>query len=417
MCRLVGQICDRGLVKVTQSSKLADVCYDIRGPVLDAARQLEEEGRRILKLNIGNPAPFGFEAPDEIIANVVRNLPFSEGYSDSQGLLSARTAIVQHYQEQGFVDVSVEHVWLGNGVSELISFSLQALLDDGDEVLIPAPDYPLWTAATSLCGGRAVHYMCDESADWLPDVDDLAAKISPRTKAIVLINPNNPTGAVYPRGVLESIAELARKHGLVVMTDEIYEKILYDGAEHIPFASVAPDLLTLTFNGLSKAYRLAGFRSAWLLVTGPRRAAGSYLEGLSILANMRLCPNVPGQHAIQTALGGRQSIHDLVLPGGRLREQRDAAMAALKQIPGVTCVQPRGALYVFPRLDPEVYPIEDDQQFVLDLLRDQHVLVVQGSGFNWPQPDHLRIVTLPRADDLTEAIGRIGAFLAEYRPY
>ena len=417
MCRLVGPICDRGLVKVTQSSKLADVCYDIRGPVLDAARQLEEEGRRILKLNIGNPAPFGFEAPDEIIANVVRNLPFSEGYSDSQGLLSARTAIVQHYQEQGFVDVSVEHVWLGNGVSELISFSLQALLDDGDEVLIPAPDYPLWTAATSLCGGRAVHYMCDESADWLPDVDDLAAKISPRTKAIVLINPNNPTGAVYPRWVLESIAELARKHGLVVMTDEIYEKILYDGAEHIPFASVAPDLLTLTFNGLSKAYRLAGFRSAWLLVTGPRRAAGSYLEGLSILANMRLCPNVPGQHAIQTALGGRQSIHDLVLPGGRLREQRDAAMAALKQIPGVTCVQPRGALYVFPRLDPEVYPIEDDQRFVLDLLRDQHVLVVQGSGFNWPQPDHLRIVTLPRADDLTEAIGRIGAFLAEYRPY
>jgi len=403
-------------VKVSQSSKLADVCYDIRGPVLDAARRLEEEGRRILKLNIGNPAPFGFEAPDEIVANVVRNLPLSEGYSDSQGVLSARTAIVQHYQEQGFVDVSVEHVWLGNGVSELISFALQALLDDGDEVLIPAPDYPLWTAATSLCGGHAVHYMCDESADWLPDIEDLAGKISPRTKAIVVINPNNPTGAVYPRWVLESIAELARKHGLVVMTDEIYEKILYDGAEHVPFASVAPDLFTLTFNGLSKAYRLAGFRSAWLLVTGPRRAAGSYLEGLSILANMRLCPNVPGQHAIQTALGGRQSIHDLVLPGGRLREQRDAAMAALKQIPGVTCVQPRGALYVFPRLDPEVYPIEDDQQFVLDLLRDQHVLVVQGSGFNWPQPDHLRIVTLPRADDLTEAIGRIGTFLAEYRP-
>jgi len=403
-------------VKVSQSSKLADVCYDIRGPVLDAARRLEEEGRRILKLNIGNPAPFGFEAPDEIVANVVRNLPLSEGYSDSQGVLSARTAIVQHYQEQGFVDISVEHVWLGNGVSELISFALQALLDDGDEVLIPTPDYPLWTAATSLCGGRAVHYMCDESADWLPDIDDLAGKISPRTKAIVVINPNNPTGAVYPRWVLESIAELARKHGLVVMTDEIYEKILYDGAEHVPFASVAPDLFTLTFNGLSKAYRLAGFRSAWLLVTGPRRAAGSYLEGLSILANMRLCPNVPGQHAIQTALGGRQSIHDLVLPGGRLREQRDAAMAALKQIPGVTCVQPRGALYVFPRLDPEVYPIEDDQQFVLDLLRDQHVLVVQGSGFNWPQPDHLRIVTLPRADDLTEAIGRIGTFLAEYRP-
>ena len=401
---------------IVQSKKLQHVRYDVRGPILVEAQRLEAEGHKILKLNIGNPAPFGFEAPDEIVANVVRNLPLSEGYSDSQGVLSARTAIVQHYQEQGFVDISVEHVWLGNGVSELISFALQALLDDGDEVLIPAPDYPLWTAATSLCGGRAVHYMCDESADWLPDIDDLAGKISPRTKAIVVINPNNPTGAVYPRWVLESIAELARKHSLVVMTDEIYEKILYDGAEHVPFASVAPDLFTLTFNGLSKAYRLAGFRSAWLLVTGPRRAAGSYLEGLSILANMRLCPNVPGQHAIQTALGGRQSIHDLVLPGGRLREQRDAAMTALKQIPGVTCVQPRGALYVFPRLDPEVYPIEDDQQFVLDLLRDQHVLVVQGSGFNWPQPDHLRIVTLPRADDLTEAIGRIGTFLAEYRP-
>jgi alanine-synthesizing transaminase len=404
-------------VKVTQSSKLADVCYDIRGPVMEAARQLEEEGRRILKLNIGNPAPFGFEAPDGIIANVVRNLPQSEGYSDSQGLLSARTAVVQHYQEQGFDDVSVEQVWLGNGVSELITLSLQALINDGDEILIPAPDYPLWTAATSLSGGRAVHYLCDEAEGWLPDVEDVARKISPRTKAIVVINPNNPTGAVYPRRVLESIADLARRHGLIVMTDEIYERILYDGAEHIPFASVAPDLFTLTFNGLSKAYRLAGFRSAWLLVTGPRRAASSYLEGLSILANMRLCPNVPGQHAIQTALGGRQSIQDLVLPGGRLREQRDAAMVALKQIPGVTCVQPRGALYVFPRLDPDAYPIEDDQQFVLDLLREQHVLVVQGTGFNWPRPDHLRIVTLPRADDLTEAIERIGTFLAEYRPY
>lgn len=417
MCRPASQICDCGRVKVTQSSKLADVCYDIRGPVMEAARQLEEEGRRILKLNIGNPAPFGFEAPDGIIANVVRNLPQSEGYSDSQGLLSARTAVVQHYQEQGFDDVSVEQVWLGNGVSELITLSLQALINDGDEILIPAPDYPLWTAATSLSGGRAVHYLCDEAEGWLPDVEDVARKISPRTKAIVVINPNNPTGAVYPRRVLESIADLARRHGLIVMTDEIYERILYDGAEHIPFASVAPDLFTLTFNGLSKAYRLAGFRSAWLLVTGPRRAASSYLEGLSILANMRLCPNVPGQHAIQTALGGRQSIQDLVLPGGRLREQRDAAMVALKQIPGVTCVQPRGALYVFPRLDPDAYPIEDDQQFVLDLLRDQHVLVVQGTGFNWPRPDHLRIVTLPRADDLTEAIERIGTFLAEYRPY
>jgi len=290
---------------------------------------------------------------------------------------------------------------------------LQAMLDDGDEVLIPAPDYPLWTAATSLSGGRAVHYLCDEEDGWLPDLDDLEAKISPRSKAIVVINPNNPTGAVYPHGVLQGIAELARRHRLVVMADEIYDKILYDDATHIPFSAIAPDVFTLTFNGLSKAYRLAGFRSAWMLVTGPKRHAASYLEGITMLANMRLCANVPAQHAIQTALGGQQSIHDLVLPGGRLRDQRDAAMAALKAIPGVTCVQPRGALYVFPRLDPTVYPIEDDQDFVLQLLREQHVLVVQGTGFNWPRPDHLRIVTLPRADDLTEAIGRIGLFLAD----
>jgi len=403
-------------VELTQSRKLENVLYDIRGPVLEEAKRLEEEGRRIVKLNIGNPAPFGFEAPDEILVDIIRNLPQAQGYSDSQGILSARTAIVQHYQAQGIDSVDVDDIWLGNGVSELIQLSLQAMLDNGDEVLIPAPDYPLWTACTSLAGGRPVHYLCDESNGWQPDLDDIRRKITNRTKAIVVINPNNPTGAVYGESVLRELANLAREHGLVVMADEIYDKILYDDAVHLPFARIAPDVFTLTFNGLSKAYRLAGFRSAWLLVTGPRRAAGSYLEGLSILANMRLCPNVPGQHAIQTALGGRQSIHDLVLPGGRLREQRDAAMAALKQIPGVTCVQPRGALYVFPRLDPEVYPIEDDQQFVLDLLRDQHVLVVQGSGFNWPQPDHLRIVTLPRADDLTEAIGRIGTFLAEYRP-
>ena len=403
------------MVQLSQSRKLENVLYDIRGPVLEEAKRLEEEGRRIIKLNIGNPAPFGFEAPDEILVDVIRNLPSSQGYSDSQGLLSARTAIVQHYQQRGIGGVTVDDVWLGNGVSELITMCLQAMLDDGDEVLIPAPDYPLWTAATSLAGGRAVHYLCDESEGWLPDVADLEAKISPRTKAIVLINPNNPTGAVYPDRVLEQIAELARRHQLVVMADEIYDKILYDDAAHTPFSAVAPDLFTLTFNGLSKAYRLAGFRSAWLMVTGPKRHASSYLEGITILANMRLCANVPAQHAIQTALGGRQSIHDLVLPGGRLHEQRDAAMAALKELPGVTCVQPRGALYVFPRLDPELYPIQDDQQFVLQLLREQHVLVVQGSGFNWPHPDHLRIVTLPRADDLTEAIGRIGAFLDGYR--
>jgi alanine-synthesizing transaminase len=400
-------------VDLAQSRKLENVLYDIRGPVLEEAKRLEEEGRRIIKLNIGNPAPFGFDAPEEVLVDVIRNLPASQGYSDSQGLLSARTAIVQHYQQRGLGAVTVDDVWLGNGVSELIQISLQAMLDDGDEVLIPAPDYPLWTAATSLSGGRAVHYLCDEEDGWLPDLDDLAAKISPHSKAIVVINPNNPTGAVYPHGVLQGIAELARGHRLVVMADEIYDKILYDDATHIPFSAIAPDVFTLTFNGLSKAYRLAGFRSAWMLVTGPKRHAASYLEGITMLANMRLCANVPAQHAIQTALGGRQSIHDLVLPGGRLHDQRDAAMTALKAIPGVTCVQPRGALYVFPRLDPAVYPIHDDQDFVLQLLREQHVLVVQGTGFNWPRPDHLRIVTLPRADDLTEAIRRIGAFLAD----
>jgi alanine-synthesizing transaminase len=401
-------------VDLTQSRKLADVCYDIRGPVLEEAKRLEEEGRRIIKLNIGNPAPFGFEAPEEILVDVIRNLPDSQGYCDSQGLLSARTAIVQHYQARGLDIDDVDDIWLGNGVSELISLSLQAMLDDGDEVLVPAPDYPLWTASTSLAGGRPVHYLCDEASGWLPDIEDIQAKITLRTKAIVVINPNNPTGAVYPARVLTQIADLAREHGLVVLADEIYDKILYDDAVHVPFAAIAPDVFTLTFNGLSKAYRLAGFRSGWMMVTGPKRHATSYLEGITILANMRLCANVPAQHAIQIALGGRQSVRDLVLPGGRLLEQRDAAMKALLAIPGVTCVEPKGALYVFPRLDPDRYPIRDDQQFVLELLREQHVLVVQGSGFNWPRPDHLRIVTLPRADDLTEAIDRIGQFLAGY---
>lgn len=400
-------------VQLLQSRKLADVCYDIRGPVLEEAKRLEEEGRRILKLNIGNPAPFGFEAPEEILVDIIRNLPTAQGYSDSQGLLSARTAIVQHYQSQG-IEAGVDDVWLGNGVSELITLSLQALLDNGDEVLIPAPDYPLWTASTCLAGGRPVHYRCAEEKNWHPDLDDLRSKITSRTKAIVVINPNNPTGAVYPAGTLAEIADLAREHGLVVMADEIYDKILYDDAVHTPFARCAPDVLTLTFNGLSKAYRVAGFRSGWLLVTGPRRHAASYLEGISILANMRLCANVPAQHAVQVALGGRQSIRELVLPGGRLRDQRDAAVTALRSIPGVSCVEPQGALYVFPRLDPDTYPIRDDQQFVLELLRSEHVLLVQGTGFNWPTPDHLRIVTLPRADELTDAIGRLGNFLAQY---
>jgi alanine-synthesizing transaminase len=399
---------------IRQSHKLEDVCYDIRGPVLEEAKRLEEEGRRIIKLNIGNPAPFGFEAPEELLVDVVRNLPTAQGYSDSQGLLSARTAIVQHYQERGIDTVDVDDIWLGNGVSELITMSLQAMLDNGDEVLVPAPDYPLWTASVSLAGGQPVHYLCDESAGWLPDVEDIRAKITPRTRAIVVINPNNPTGAVYPRGVLEQIAGLAREHDLVVLCDEIYDKILYDDAEHVPFARIAPDLFVLTFNGLSKAYRVAGFRSGWMMVTGPKKHARSYLEGITILANMRLCANVPAQHAIQIALGGRQSIRELILPGGRLLEQRNAAMAALGKIPGISCVEPKGAMYVFPRLDPDMYPIKDDQQFVLNLLREQHVLVVQGTGFNWPSTDHLRIVTLPRADDLTEAIGRIGEFLGSY---
>jgi alanine-synthesizing transaminase len=403
-----------GTVDLMQSRKLANVCYDIRGPVLEEAKRLEEEGRRIIKLNIGNPAPFGFEAPDEILVDVIRNLPTAQGYSDSQGLLSARTAIVQHYQEQGIDTLDVDDVWLGNGVSELISISLQALLDDGDEVLVPAPDYPLWTASTSLAGGHPVHYLCDEATGWQPDLDDLRSKITERTKAIVVINPNNPTGAVYSAEVLNEIAALAREHGLVVLADEIYDKILYDDAVHVPFAKLAPDVFALTFNGLSKAYRVAGFRSGWMVVSGPKRHATNYIEGITILANMRLCANVPAQHAVQVALGGRQSIRDLILPGGRLLEQRDTAVQALREIPGVSCAVPKGALYVFPRLDPEVYPIKDDQRFVLELLRAQHVLVVQGTGFNWPHPDHLRIVTLPRSDDLRDAIGRIGEFLSQY---
>jgi alanine-synthesizing transaminase len=401
---------------IMQSHKLANVLYDIRGPVLDEAKRLEAQGHRIIKLNIGNPQPFGFETPPEILVEVVRNLPTSQGYSDSQGLVSARTAVVQHYQERGIDITDVDDVWLGNGVSELIQVALNALLDEGDEVLIPAPDYPLWTAATSLSGGKPVHYLCDESSGWMPDIEDMRSKITKRTKAIVIINPNNPTGAVYSPEVLRKIADLAVEHGLIVMADEIYDKILYDDAVHTTFAAIAPDVFTITFSGLSKAYRLAGFRSGWMVMTGPRRHAASYIEGVGMLTNMRLCANVPAQHAIQTALGGRQSIRDLVLPGGRLLEQRDAAIKTLRSIPGVSCVEPKGALYVFPRLDPEVYPIVDDRKFVLDFLRAERVLVVQGTGFNWPTPDHLRIVTLPWAADLVEAIERLGNFLSTYKP-
>jgi alanine-synthesizing transaminase len=397
-----------------QSDKLTGVAYDVRGPLLDEADRMEAAGDRILKLNIGNPAPFGFEAPAEILQAVTRNLSTAQGYSDSKGLYSARTAVEQYYQLHGIDDVGVDDIYLGNGVSELISMTLQALLNDGDEVLIPAPDYPLWTAVTSLCGGKAVHYRCDEQADWLPDLDDLAAKVSDRTKALVVINPNNPTGAVYPRETLEALVEFARQHDLVVLADEIYDKILYDGATHTVLASLAPDVFCLTFSGLSKSYRVAGFRAGWVVVSGPKEHAQSYIAGLSVLANMRLCPNVPSQHAIQTALGGYQSINDLILPGGRLLAQRDLAWEMLNAIPGVSCTKPKGALYVFPRLDPEVYPIVDDERMALDLLRAEKILVTHGRGFNWPDPDHLRIVTLPGVEILEAAITRFGEFLSTY---
>ena len=399
-----------------QSTKLQDVLYEIRGPVHDHAARLEAEGHRILKLNIGNPAPFGFEAPDVIMRDMIQALPNAQGYSDSKGILSARRAVVTRYElVADFPRFDVDSVFLGNGVSELITMTLQSLLDNGDQVLIPAPDYPLWTASTALAGGTPVHYLCDETNGWQPDLADMESKITPQTKALVVINPNNPTGAVYSRETLSRIAALARKHQLLLLADEIYDKILYDDATHVPLASVAPDLLCLTFNGLSKAYRVAGYRSGWLVITGPTEHATSFIEGISLLANMRLCPNVPAQHAIQVALGGHQSIDDLVLPGGRLVEQRDLAWEKLNTIPGVSCVKPRGALYVFPRLDPEVHDIVDDEKLVLDLLLEEKILVTQGTGFNWPTPDHLRIVTLPWARDLASAIERLGNFLASYR--
>ena len=399
-----------------QSTKLQDVLYEIRGPVHDHAARLEAEGHRILKLNIGNPASFGFEAPDVIMRDMIQALPNAQGYSDSKGILSARRAVVTRYElVEGFPRFDVDAVFLGNGVSELITMTLQSLLDNGDQVLIPAPDYPLWTASTALAGGTPVHYLCDETDGWQPDLADMESKITPQTKAIVVINPNNPTGAVYTRETLGRIVALARKHQLLLLADEIYDKILYDDATHVPLASVAPDLLCLTFNGLSKAYRVAGYRAGWLVITGPTEHATSFIEGIGLLANMRLCPNVPAQHAIQVALGGHQSIDDLVLPGGRLLEQRDLAWMKLNEIPGVSCVKPEGALYVFPRLDPEVHDIVDDEKLVLDLLLDEKILLTQGTGFNWPATDHLRIVTLPWARDLANAIERLGNFLASYR--
>lgn len=402
-------------MQYTKSNKLANVCYDIRGPVMKHAKRLEDEGQRVLKLNIGNPAPFGFEAPEEILQDVILNLPTAQGYSDSKGLFSARKAVMHYCQQMGIQGVGIEDIYLGNGVSELIVMSLQAMLNNGDEVLIPAPDYPLWTAACTLAGGKPVHYLCDEQAGWFPDLDDIRSKITPNTKAILIINPNNPTGAVYSKELLQEIIELARQHNLIVLSDEIYDKILYDDAQHTCIASLADDLLFLTFNGLSKSYRVAGFRSGWLIVSGAKKRAKGYIEGLDMLANMRLCANVPAQHAIQTALGGYQSINDLVLPNGRLLEQRNRAWELLNDIPGVSCVKPMGALYAFPKIDPKVCPIHNDEKFVLDLLLSEKLLIVQGTAFNWPWPDHFRVVTLPRVDDLEIAIGRIGNFLKDYR--
>jgi alanine-synthesizing transaminase len=403
------------LKPVRKSAKLADVCYDIRGPVMARAKQMEEEGQRIYKLNIGNLAPFGFDAPDEVRRDVIVNLPNASGYSDSKGLFAARKAIMQYTQQKNIAGVGIDDIIIGNGASELIVMSMQGLLDDGDEVLVPAPDYPLWSAAVSLAGGTPRHYLCDEGSGWLPDLADMRAKITSNTRAIVLINPNNPTGALYPDDLLREVIHIAREHQLIILADEIYDKVLYDGVTHTSIASLADDVLFITFNGLSKNYRACGYRTGWMIISGAKAHAQDYIDGLNILASMRLCANVPGQFAIQTALGGYQSINDLVAPGGRLCKQRDLAHSLISAIPGVTCFKPKAALYLFPRLDPAMYPINDDQEFILQLLEEEKVLVVQGTGFNWPRTDHFRLVFLPNADDLTDAIGRIERFLAGYR--
>jgi alanine-synthesizing transaminase len=396
---------------IVKSAKLANVCYDIRGPIMDRARQMEEDGHKIIKLNIGNLAVFGFDAPEEIQQDMIRNLPNSAGYSDSKGIFAARKAVMHETQRQGILGVTLDDIYLGNGASELIVMATNALLDDGDELLLPAPDYPLWTAAASLSGGTPVHYMCDESNGWMPDINDIRAKITPKTKGIVVINPNNPTGALYSKALLQQIVNLAREHGLVIYADEVYDKVLYDDVVHTPIASLSTDVLTLTFNSLSKSYRSCGYRAGWMVLSGDKKPATDFIEGLNMLSNMRLCANVPGQWAVQTALGGYQSINELVGEGGRLRKQRDLAYELITAIPGVSCVRPQAALYMFPRLDPRIYPIVDDQRFFLDMLEETKVMLVQGTGFNWPAPDHFRIVFLPHEDDLREAIGRVAKFL------
>lgn len=400
---------------IRKSQKLTDICYDIRGPVLDKARQLEDEGHKLIKLNIGNLGAFGFDAPDEIVQDMIRNLPNASGYTDSKGMFAPRKAVMHYMQDKGVNGVAIDDIYLGNGVSELIAMSLNALLNSGDEVLVPAPDYPLWTAAVSLSGGHPIHYVCDEQAGWFPDIADMERKITSHTKAIVVINPNNPTGALYPDAVLLDIIALARKHQLLVFADEIYDKILYDDAVHTAMAALADDVTFITFNGLSKNYRACGYRAGWMVVSGAKKVARDYIEGLNMLTSMRLCANTPGQYAIQTALGGRQSIQDLVGPGGRLLKQRDLAHQLLTAIPGVSCVKPTAALYMFPRLDPTLYPIKDDQAFAYELLAEEKLLIVQGTGFNCPTHDHFRIVFLPNVDDLTEAVSRIARFLDGYR--
>jgi alanine-synthesizing transaminase len=403
------------LKQIQKSNKLSNVCYDIRGPIMDRARQMEEEGHKIIKLNIGNLAVFGFDAPEEIQQDMIRNLPASAGYSDSKGIFGARKAVMHETQKQGIKGVTLDDIYLGNGASELIVMATNGLLNNGDELLLPAPDYPLWTAAVSLSGGTPVHYLCDEDNGWMPNIDDIRAKITANTKGIVVINPNNPTGALYSDALLLQIVALARQHGLIIFADEVYDKVLYDGVKHTPIASLSDDVLTLTFNSLSKSYRSCGYRAGWMVVSGDKKPAADYIEGLNMLSNMRLCANVPGQWAIQTALGGYQSINDLVGEGGRLRKQRDLAYELITAIPGVTCVKPQAALYMFPRLDPKVYAIPDDQQFFLELLQETKVMLVQGTGFNWKSTDHFRIVFLPHEDDLREAIARIAKFLDHYR--
>ncbi|HHJ35041.1 MAG TPA: pyridoxal phosphate-dependent aminotransferase [Gammaproteobacteria bacterium] len=397
-----------------KSHKLDSVCYDIRGPVHREARRLEEEGHKILKLNIGNPAPFGFDAPEEIVQDMIHNVPESQGYSDSRGLFSGRKAVMQYCQQKGIADVDIDDVYLGNGASELIVMSMQALINNADEVLIPAPDYPLWTAAVTLSGGNPVHYLCDESSDWYPDIEDIRSKINEHTRGIVIINPNNPTGAVYPEEILQSIVDLAREHDLIIFSDEIYDKILYDEAEHVSTASLADDIFCITYNGLSKAYRVAGFRAGWMVISGDKTHATDYIEGIELLASMRLCSNVPGQHAIQTALGGYQSINELIVPGGRLYEQRNLAHDLLTAIPGISCVKPKGAMYLFAKLDQKKFNISNDERMVLELLTQEKILIVHGSAFNWPDTDHFRVVFLPHVDQLTKAMHSIEKFFSNY---